>query len=241
MKCTAEQIYNKLLNEDKILSVEGQIRFFLGDVDIIVKQKDVVGNIIQEWLEGWLQANNIEYAPNSNTQMPPDVFLDVDDKTSNLLEVKAFYYRGSPGFDIADFNAFQQEVINEPFMLNTDYLIFGYDMTEEGIVVIRDLWLKKVWEICRPMEDWALNLQVKRNVVHKIRPAKWYSTSRSHFSTFTCLEDFLAALEECVYKNPDTRHRAVDWKQRMIESYRKKYGVELDIPRWYDIKSKYVK
>lgn len=52
---TSEQVYNRLLNVDSITSVEGKIRFFLGNVDIVVKQKDVVGNIIQEWLEGWLK------------------------------------------------------------------------------------------------------------------------------------------------------------------------------------------
>lgn len=45
MKLTAQEIYNKLLNEDKIKTVNGQIRFHLGGVSIIVKKKDVVGNI----------------------------------------------------------------------------------------------------------------------------------------------------------------------------------------------------
>lgn len=72
MRLTAQQIYDKLINEDEIKTVKGQIRFHLGDVSIIVKRKDVVGNILQEWLEGWLDARNIEYAPNPNTQMPPD-------------------------------------------------------------------------------------------------------------------------------------------------------------------------
>ena len=47
MKLTSLQIFNKLLNDDKLLELEGQIKFYLGSVDIIVKQKDVVGNIIQ--------------------------------------------------------------------------------------------------------------------------------------------------------------------------------------------------
>ena len=75
IKLTAEQVYDRLLNVDKIKTVEGQIRFYLGDVNIIVKQKDVVGNIIQEWLEGWLKKNNIAFDCNTNTQMPPDIFL----------------------------------------------------------------------------------------------------------------------------------------------------------------------
>ena len=49
--------------EDKILEEEGQIKFHFANVDIIVKQKDVVGNIIQEWLQGWLNKNGIDYAP----------------------------------------------------------------------------------------------------------------------------------------------------------------------------------
>ena len=58
---TAEEVFDRLLNVDRIKTAEGQIRFYLGDVDIIVKQKDVVGNIIQEWLEGWLRKNNIAF------------------------------------------------------------------------------------------------------------------------------------------------------------------------------------
>ena len=87
MRLSAKEVYNKLIKEDKILELQGQIKFFLGDVNIIVKQKDVVGNIIQEWLQGWLDKRGIEYAPSENTQMPPDFFLNPDDLTKGLLEV----------------------------------------------------------------------------------------------------------------------------------------------------------
>ena len=43
---TAQGIYNALINEDKILTLKGRIQFHLGDISIIVKQRDVVGNII---------------------------------------------------------------------------------------------------------------------------------------------------------------------------------------------------
>lgn len=151
MRLTAREVYDKLVMEDQILTLQGQIRFNLGDVSIIVKQKDVVGNVMQEWLQGWLDSKNIEYAPNENTQMPPDFFLNPDDRTRNLLEVKAFNRNVSPGFDIADFRMYQKEIIDKPYMLDVEYLIFGYDMDENGIVVIRDIWLKKVWEITRRM------------------------------------------------------------------------------------------
>lgn len=69
MKLTVEEIYNKLINDDKILTKKGRITFSLGDINIIVRQRDVVGNIMQEWIEGWLKKNGIEYALNENTQI----------------------------------------------------------------------------------------------------------------------------------------------------------------------------
>lgn len=248
MKLTADNVYDKLLNDDQILTQKGRISFHLADIDIIVKQKDVVGNIMQEWLEGWLRHNDIAFAPNENTQMPPDFFLDPDDNRHNLLEVKAFNFKANPGFDIADFRMYEREIVKKPWMLDVTYLIFGYDMSDEGVVTIKRMWKQKVWELCRPMYSgkgtkktpWALNLQIKEGVVHKIRPGKWYGTSRT-FNQFTCLEDFLSAVEETVYQNSDTRSDGSSWKHAMMEEYAKFYGKTIDIPRWSDISSKYFK
>ena len=239
MRLNALKVFEKLLDEDKLLEIEGQIKFFLGDVDIIVKQKDVVGNIIQEWLQGWMDKRGIEYALNDNTQMPPDFFLNPDDKTTDLLEVKAFNRSASPGFDIADFRMYEEEIIEKPYMLNVDYLIFGYDMSDDGVVTIKDLWLKKVWEITRRMDGWSINLQVKQGVVHKIRPGVWYSDRPGNIPMFKCIEDFIVAIEEAVYQNPKTHESAATWKKNFIDSYRKFYGVKLDIPRWQEIAPKY--
>ena len=239
MKVNALKVFEKLLNEDKLLEIEGQIKFCLGDVNIVVKQKDVVGNIIQEWLQGWMDKRGIEYAINDNTQMPPDFFLNPKDKTTDLLEVKAFNRSANPGFDIADFRMYEEEIIEKPYMLNVDYLIFGYDMSEEGIVTIKDVWLKKVWEITRRMEGWSINLQVKQGVVHKIRPGVWYSDRPSNIPMFRRMEDFISAIEEAVYQNPKTHESAATWKKHFVDSYRKFYGVKLDIPRWQEIASTY--
>lgn len=241
MRLTAQEVYDKLVNEDGILQLEGQIKFYLGDVNIIVKQRDVVGNIMQEWLQGWLDKRGIEYAPSENTQMPPDFFLNPDDKTKNLLEVKAFNRNRGPGFDIADFRMYEEEIINKPYMLNVDYLIFGYDMNDDGVVTIKDVWLKKVWEITRRMEDWPINLQIKDNVVHKIRPGIWYAedTARTDYTVFESLEDFISAIEEAVFQNPKTHNNAGTWKAAFLRSYKQETGIDLSIPRWSEIKDKY--
>lgn len=239
MKLTAQEVYDRLVNVDKITETKGQIKFFLGDVDIVVHQKDVVGNIIQEWLEGWLKKNEIEYAVSENTQMPPDFYLDKDDRTVGLLEVKAFNRESNPGFDIADFRMYEREITEKPYMLNVDYLIFGYVMTEDGYVIIKDVWLKKVWEITRRMDDWALNLQIKRNVVQKIRPGVWYS--ERGYSMFRSMEDFVSAVEQTVWQNPDTRKDSATWAKTFKENYKKFYGKDLNIPRWSDIEATYAK
>ena len=240
MRLSAQEIYDKLMNDEHILELEGKIRFYLGDVNIIVKQKDVVGNIMQEWLQGWLDSRGIEYAPSENTQMPPDFFLNPDDRTKGLLEVKAFNRNGSPGFDIADFRMYALEILEKPYMLDVDYLIFGYDMSDDGIVTIKDVWLKKVWQITRRMENYPINLQVKEGVIHKIRPGVWYSGRATDYAIFECLEDFISAIEETTFKEPKLRNSiASTWLAVFQRNYRAWCGEELDIPRWHDIKDKY--
>lgn len=240
MRATAEEIYRRLLEEDKILELEGQIRFYLGDVNIIVKQRDVVGNIMQEWLQGWLDARGIEYAPSENSQMPPDFFLNPDDKTRGLLEVKAFNRNGSPGFDIADFRMYAEEIQEKPYMLDVDYLIFGYDMSDKGVVTIKNVWLKKVWQITRRMENYPINLQVKDGVIHKIRPGVWYTDSPKDYSIFESLEDFISAIEETTFREPKLRSSiAPTWLPIFQRNYKARNGVELNVPRWNDIKDKY--
>lgn len=233
-KMTAEQVYEQLLYVDKITTSEGQIKFFLGDVSIIVKQKDVVGNIMQEWLEGWLMKNHIAFAPNTNTQMPPDIYLDPENHKKDLLEVKAFNYIATPGFDIADFKAYAREIVEHPYMLHTKYIIFGYSMSENGTVTIKNLWLKNIWEICRSMDSWALNVQYKNKVIHKIRPAKWYGT-RSKFPMFKKLEHYLSAIEETLFSYPDTHDLSKGWRKKLTDSYRNFYGENISIPRWEEI------
>ena len=60
MTATPQQVYDMLVKGDKIASKTGSIHFTLDDISIVVRQKDVVGNIIQEWLQGWFEAKSIE-------------------------------------------------------------------------------------------------------------------------------------------------------------------------------------
>lgn len=213
----------------------------MGNPDAIVKPflHSVVEQVIQEWLEGWLVKNGIDFAPNTNTQMPLDIFLDPNDKKHNLMEVKAFNRDATPGFDIADFKAYIREIVEKPYMLHSQYIIFGYRMSDDGIVTIKDLWLKNVWEITRSSDKWAINVQYKNKIINKIRPCTWYTTKKTKYPIFESLEHYLSAIEETMYRYPDTRDQAVGWKEKMEKSYKNFYGKKINIPRWMDIENKY--
>jgi type II restriction enzyme len=241
VKLSAQQVYNKLQSQN-LTSFQGSIQFKFGGVDVNVCQKDVVGNIIQEWLQKWFDKEGIEYAVNENTQMPPDFFLDPDNKEHNMLEVKAFNYDSAPGFDIADFTMYATEIRDNPYMLDVDYLIFGYSMDSTGVVSIKDFWLKKVWEITRRGDAYPLFIQVKRDQIHKIRPAIWYRDDRSDFSPFLSIEDFVSAVEQTIHNASgklSSDIKEVTWRSTFIKNYKKYYHTKLSIPRWDDIEDKY--
>lgn len=142
-------------------------------------------------------------------------------------------------FDIADFKAFTKELIERPQHLYTDFIIFGYTMDEAtGDVVIKRVWLKKMWEIVRPMDGWPITLQYKNKQVHKIRPGNWNS-KKSKFKLFATAEDFLAAFEQTVWQNPDTKDRYGTWRNSFLKSYQKHFGRTITIPKWEDIEKLY--
>lgn len=155
---------------------------------------------------------------------------------SNWLEIKSF--TGSPNFDIAAFRSFINLVVEKPWKLHSKHLLIKYKM-EDGVVEIERIWLKNLWEICSTSGTWPVKVQYKNKVIVNIRPATWYS-ERTDFKPFESLEDFLAAMEETIYQYPDTRVTiALHWKDKLIESYERHYGVHLNIPRWNDIADKY--
>lgn len=153
--------------------------------------------------------------------------------------IKAFNRESSPAFDIADFKAFVNELIEKPYHIDTDFLIFGYVMDEEtGDVIVKDLWLKKIWEITKTMSNWPITVQYKNGILQRMRPGNWYTT-RGNAHVFESMTDYLSAFEETIYQNPETRTQGAQWKNRFKRSYKNHYGVDIDFPKWDDIKGKY--
>ena len=78
----------------------------------------------------------------------PDYYIG---QRNDFLEIKCFDIDRKPSFDVTDFENYY-EVLKEGSKLslkhlNCDYLIFAYEMTSSGEILIHDIFLKKIKEI----------------------------------------------------------------------------------------------
>lgn len=186
----ANALYQTLVKEN-IIGSQGLIQFSLNNISVDIKDVSVVGNILQEWLGYFMQDKNIYYREKINTQEFPDFLLDPhDNNMQNLLEVKAF--TGSPNFDVANFSAYARSLREHAYRLDAKYLIFKYSPSDQGII-IDNIWLKNVWEICSPSARSPIKIQWKQGVPFNIRPATWHS-ERATYKPFKTKQDFLKSL-----------------------------------------------
>ena len=235
MRTTIENLYQTLKRELDADN-KGVIQFTLAQVAIIVKQNNVVGNIIEEWLDSWMSEHDFDHLYNHG-QCSPDFWLNPDDMNKDWLEIKSF--TGGANFDIANFMSYIQEVIDKPWKLDAQYLCLKYTMNEEtGIVTIDNVWLKKVWEISSPSARWAVKVQDKKNVIYNLRPASWYS-EKPGFKTFKSKEHFLSALDFLIKTYPPTSAIGMNWRSKVVKAYSDYTGEPLRIPLWQDIAEDY--
>lgn len=229
VKLSAQEIYNKLVNEYQLIGKTGHIEFVLNNLSVMVDSNDTVGNLLQSWFIKWLNENEIISLSNPNPQKFPDFFLDPNDTENGLLEVKTFNMKRSPGFDIANFDSYCNSLKTDAYRLDSDYLIFGYKMNG-GLITIENVWLKKVWEISGPSGPWPVKVQDKRNVIYNLRPVTWYS-KRKTFRPFGSKELFLENLNETRYQYPQTRNDNARWLDLVLDNYKKYTDVELIVKR----------
>lgn len=227
MKLTARQLYDKLVKEYKIIGETGNIKFTVKDLSVLVKTKDTVGNLLQEWLKAWFQQENIHFEENTNSQTFPDFLLNKDDYKKGLLEVKSFDFDRGPGFDLANFDSYCNSLLENAYRIDSDYLILAYQM-KDGIISIKDVWLKKIWELACPSSTYPLKVQEKKSVIYNIRPSVWYS-ERSKFKPFNSKEEFLSALNNTRYQYPQTRHANGHWLRNVLKNYQEHTGVSLTV------------
>ena len=223
MEITAQELFRRLRRD--VLNQSGYISFSLGGTTVIIDTTDTVGNSIQSWLGKWMEDNDIYCDEPTNTQEFPDFFLSENDPDTHMLEVKAFNYNASPAFDIANYESYVESVAEKPYRLFADYIVFGYVMDDDGKITIRDIWKMKIWELAGTSKRYALNTQIKRDVIYNIRPnSKFKNYQPVPFST---KEQFLKAMYDthCAYRGKEA---ADSWKQKLQQNYMNYYNTELN-------------
>ena len=86
MKLTAAELYQKLIHEYKIIGQIGEIKFTVKDLSILIKTKDSVGNLLQEWLKAWFIKEKIEFEENTNSQTLPNCIASEAVAYQHLLQ-----------------------------------------------------------------------------------------------------------------------------------------------------------
>ena len=225
IKVTAKQLYDKLVNECELVGKKGAILFTLNDFPVQVTTKDTVGNMIQEWLKGWMEKEKLSFEVNPSSQTFPDIFLNLTNKKKGLLEIKAFDFKRGAGFDLANFESYCNSLLEHSYRLDSDYLILGYTMKGSEIT-IHDIWLKKIWEIAGPSGPYPIKVQEKKKVIYNLRLINWYSGGTT-FKPFETKEAFLTALNNTRYQYFKTRSDNSHWLATVIDNYRIHTGTKL--------------
>lgn len=208
------------LKDSGIINAQGEISVELLNTRVAISDKSAVGDLLQEWLGAWMTANDFYHRVDLNTQVFPDFYLGAHDDRE-LLEVKSFDYSKTPNFDVAPFDAYVDSISTKSYRVNADYLIFGYTL-ENGIVTIKDIWLKKIWEITCPSNQYALKVQQKRGKIYNIRPYNFKTMSRG-FQPFTSRLEFINAIKQTLEQYQMRIVEPEDWSQAVLGDYSLRY------------------
>lgn len=209
-----QQIIERLAQQN-IKSAAGILRFDFAGLSFPVTSKDIVGSVLQEWFEHWLQYNQFAFSKPLNTQEPPDFFL----ADGSHLEVKAFNYEAKPGFDLANFDAYTRSLLTHAQRLDANHLIFGYRLVNQSITVV-DIWVKKIWELAGASHSHPLSLQVKQGVPVNIRPKDWRKSDGSFGNRIL----FVEALNAALIKFYPQRYSNNVWLEQVKKNYLQQTG-----------------
>lgn len=213
---TAVEIFNNLKNIFYIKEQIGRIKIDIGGITANYNNNDAIGELLQNWIGHWLVNENIYFRTRENTQEFPD-FLLSQDNSRDFLELKTYNYSASPAFDIANFEAYCNSLIDKPYRIYSDYLILAYEMSNSRLR-IKELWLKKVWQITSDSSKNPLKIQDKRGVAYNIRPCNWFS-DRSKYNPFENKEDFIRALYGTMLQYDQCRNYRHEWRQKVYNHF----------------------
>ena len=224
---TAEELLKSLVDDGLLNNTnKGTMKIEFLNVTSEKINNDAVGTLLQSWLENWLKDKKYFFKKPSNSQERPDIYLKKKNKIDGLLEVKAFYK--SPGFDLQSWNAFLNLLLVNPNHIYADYLIFDYDIIDNKYFIIENIFLKKIWELSKPMGSkakvqWPVNVQYKNNEIVNLRPisAKDMKENKTYFEGAL---DFLEAIQKTIdlYEKSKSEYKNGKWLEKVKKKYKSK-------------------
>ena len=182
------------LDESNLKKAKIEIIFKIQNNSYVIRNKDIMGSIIQSWFEVFLTENNINWKPRGSQEYP-DFILD----NNEYLELKCYFKESTPAFDVANFSALINDLPINPKRLDSGYLIFNYGFNESEIT-LNDYWIKKIWEITSPASKNAkhgnkITAQVTRGIIKNIRPLNFPAKPDNCFPS---RRSFVKSLKETI-------------------------------------------
>jgi type II restriction enzyme len=206
----------------KLIEQKGTLIAALGDISIGVTSKDVMGGVIQDWLFTWMKKSGFRVKQNPNTQMPPDFFVSNDIP----FEVKAFYHLAKPAFDLANFSAYTRDLLHHPVRLDDDHLIFAYDIGED-YWSIKNIYLKKIWEMSGSSPKNHIELQAKQGIATNLRPKNFCSSRAKLFTSRGQFVSGIALAMDKFHQYPEGFSDSNTWLAEVQAKYQETTGFAL--------------
>lgn len=203
---------------NSLKNVSGSINITLNNFSLILNNKSLVGDSLESWIGEYLKSlekiTKVKITPNPISQTFPDIYLETSLYGKTNLEIKTFDIEAGANFDIANFNSYVDSLLENPDKINADYLVIGYSLNN-GYLKIKNIWYKKVWQLCCPSKNWALKLQIKRKIIYNIRPCNL--TGKSVYSPFSSKDEFINALQNVLNQYPQTKLKYMNWKSDFLK------------------------
>jgi len=156
---------------DNYLNKEIIIKINVDTSEIDIEGNDAVGNILEEFVVKLLTDEFEDFIKGESNE-PPDIF-DGEEKWN--LEIKCFNLKNGPAFDIHAISKFlgmkgESDWLSKA-MHKTDYLIFGYEINDQGKRYLRSFQHKKLHEILGYGGKHEISVQYSGGQYKNIRPS----------------------------------------------------------------------
>jgi len=220
----------ELLIKSNIYNSEAKMEFTFLRVKSLV-DKDAVGYTFQAWLRDWFIKKKIYFNQRHNSQKSPDFIIK---KKENLgwLEIKVYGDSGA-SFDLKSWDAYLNLMLDEPYYINADYLIFNYTINKNKKITIKKIYLKKIWELSKPMTSrsqiaWPVSLQYKNKNIVNLRPNQAILEDKEPTFYKNKIE-FLEAIQKTIdmYSKSQEKYKNGMWLKNVKIKYKEIFNVDL--------------